>query len=132
MSPKYTKPFSPNSSAEVFTTHYVRRLKVLYAKRRNAAIALSAAFLATWVTSRSTTKARTCAFCFEKALDDVHLADYLRREHRLETRALSPCFADAPKEYGLILGFAGFSEVQLENAVEELSRGIRSFLRTSN
>ena len=69
---------------------------------------------------------------FEKALDDVHLADYLRREHRLETRALSPCFADAPKEYGLILGFAGFSEVQLENAVEELSIGIRSFLRTSN
>lgn len=62
----------------------------------------------------------------------MHLADYLRREHRLETRALSPCFADAPKEYGLILGFAGFSEVQLENAVEELSRGIRSFLRTSN
>ena len=115
-----------------FYDAHVRRLKVLYAKRRNAAIRAIGRFLGDIGHLTIDNQGTHLCFCFEKALDDVHLADYLRREHRLETRALSPCFADAPKEYGLILGFAGFSEVQLENAVEELSRGIRSFLRTSN
>ncbi len=69
-------------------------------------------------------------FIFDREVDDVKLSEYLRTEHRLETRPLSPCYVGENPRSGLLLGFAGFTTTSIDAAVERLARAIQIHLAT--
>jgi GntR family transcriptional regulator/MocR family aminotransferase len=108
---------------------HIRRLKNLYVKRRQCAIRALGRHCQRFGHLIPSNQGTHLTFVFDIAVDDAALSAFLRRERRLETRPLSPCYLGAPKASGLLLGFAGFTPSQIETAVAELEEGIEIFLR---
>ena len=61
----------------------------------------------------------------------MEVSERLRKEQRIETRALSLCYQKAPVQNGLLLGFAGFTESEIETAVRKMALAIEA-MRTGH
>lgn len=109
---------------------HIRKLKTLYEERRRVAIRSIGRYLSDLGHLVPCHQGTHLTFIFDREVDDVKLSEYLRTEHRLETRPLSPCYVGENPRSGLLLGFAGFTTTSIDAAVERLARAIQIHLAT--
>ncbi len=106
---------------------HIRRLKRLYEKRRAAAVRAIGRFCSGFGRLIPSNQGTHLTFLFhDPKLSDVEVSERLRKEHRIETRALSLCYQEAPVQNGLLLGFAGFTESEIETAVRKMALAIEA------
>ncbi len=98
---------------------HVRRIRKLYAQRRQSLLHLLRARLADWGSPQSGEQGMHLVFWLSAQVDDVAVALAATQEG-LAVRPLSPLYGRETGRPGLMLGFGGFSEQQLEQGVEKL------------
>lgn len=109
---------------------HIRRLKRLYEKRRAAAVRAIGRFCSGFGRLIPSNQGTHLTFLFhDPKLSDVEVSERLRKEERIETRALSLCYQKAPAQNGLLLGFAGFTESEIETAVRKMAIAVEAMRR---
>lgn len=109
---------------------HIRRLKRLYEKRRAAAVRAIGRFCSGFGRLIPSNQGTHLTFLFhDPKLSDVEVSERLRQEERIETRALSLCYQKAPAQNGLLLGFAGFTESEIETAVRKMAIAVEAMRR---
>ncbi len=98
---------------------HVRRIRKLYAQRRQILLDLLQARLANWGSPQPGEQGMHLIFWLAPHVDDVALALAASRQG-LAVRPVSPLYGKGTGRPGLMLGFGGFSEQQLEEGVETL------------
>ncbi len=107
---------------------HIRRLKKLYGLRRVAFINSARHYLGGWADILSGNQGTHATVVFRIPLNDVELCARLHRAG-IECRALSECYFGAShKKFGLILGFAGFTEGQIESGMQKLAEVVENFV----
>jgi GntR family transcriptional regulator/MocR family aminotransferase len=103
---------------------HIRRMRRLYAKRQAALIAAIARH-AQGILSAEPEPAGMHLLCrLTNGMDDRE-AEARAREAGLSAPALSAYFAGPPTREGLLLGYAGFDEETIEDAIARLARSLR-------
>ncbi len=108
--------------------NHIRRLKKLYEGRRRAAIRAMGRYCKNYGHLKLNNQGTHLTFIFENFVDDVSFCETLKKEFRIESRPLSPCFQSHAPQSGLIIGFAGFSENEIEVSVMRLGRAMQELL----
>lgn len=107
---------------------HVRRLKKMYSMRRIASINAISRYLSEFGEIEADKQGTHIAFSFKIPIDDVNLSKFLLHHCRIESRPLSSCFRGKKKNNGLILGYAHFSENQIEESYKKLLKGLKEYL----
>lgn len=98
---------------------HVRRIRKLYAQRRQILLDLLQTRLANWGSPQPGEQGMHLVFWLAPQVDDVAAALAASQEG-LAVRPVSPLYGKGTGRPGLMLGFGGFNEQQLEEGVEKL------------
>ncbi|WP_416398812.1 PLP-dependent aminotransferase family protein [Allohahella sp. A8] len=110
--------------AEGYFEAHIRRIRTIYAQRRQALVELIEKELPC-LTVLPADQGMHLVVTLAGGLNDVDVANSARKEG-IALRALSPRCAKAPKLSGLLLGFGGFSPGQLATSVRKLRMVLES------
>ena len=105
--------------SEGYFEAHVRRIRKLYAHRRQVMLELLQTRLASWGSPQPGEQGMHLVFWLSAQVDDVAVA-LAASQVGLAVRPLSPLYGRETGRPGLMLGFGGFSEQQLEQGVEKL------------
>ena len=111
-----------------FYYSHVRRLKKIYEKRRQAAVRAIGKYLSAYGHIEGANEGTHLTFIFNHPQDDVKLSELFKRSYQIETRPLSACYRSAKPLTGFILGYAHFTEEELEHAVLKLKDALEQTL----
>lgn len=110
-----------------FYESHVRRLKKMYEQRRLWATKAIENYLSDFGVLLSDNQGTHLTFLFTKDIDDKNFSEYLRRAFNAESRPLSACFKKVRPLSGLILGYAHFTEQQIEIYAQILQKALVAF-----
>jgi GntR family transcriptional regulator/MocR family aminotransferase len=109
--------------AEGHFARHVRRMRSIYRQRRDALVeALHRRLRDQLEIVNADAGMHLCA-CFRDHIDDVAVVQRAA-ERGLSPLALSTCFVDSKARSGLVLGFGGSTETQIDRAVDALAEVI--------
>ncbi|MBX4905947.1 MULTISPECIES: PLP-dependent aminotransferase family protein [Rhizobium] len=106
---------------------HIRRIRSLYAERRAILLAALERALPQGCQVQPSDQGMHVLLWLPEEMDDVRLAARALSAG-LAVRAISPMYAAQPARAGLMLGFGGFPQAQLEAAVGELSRLLQALI----
>jgi GntR family transcriptional regulator/MocR family aminotransferase len=102
-------------------TRHIRRMRGLYAERRNCLLTSAAQYLGDRVRLERTPSGLHLVGWLPEAADEWELAR-LADQHGVIVYPLSALRLGASERRGLVLGFAAFGEAEIEEAVQKLAR----------
>lgn len=106
----------------------MRRICGVYAERRAALIEAIEQELPSWATLQPSDQGMHLVLWLPLGIDDVKIAEKAGRAG-LVVRPISPMFANPPAPSGLMLGFGGFTPVELRAAVRRLKDVLAGAIR---
>ena len=111
-----------------FYYSHIRRLKRIYEQRRQAAVRAIGKYLSKFGKIEGANEGTHITFIFNRNYNDVEISARLLADYQLESRPLSACYRTTNPLYGLILGYAHFSEEELTEAVLRLKNALEKIL----
>lgn len=108
---------------------HIRRLKRIYEKRRQAAVRAIGKYLSDFGRIEGENEGTHITFLFHFDVDDLAICRFLKEEGNIEARALSVCYRLPSCRAGLILGYAHFSENEIEGAFIKMAELLSLFFK---
>lgn len=105
-------------------SRHLRRMRPVYAARRNALLAGLARHCADFLTIHNGDAGLHVATLLRPDVDDVAVVRRMKR-HGLTATALSTCYSGPMRRSGLLLGFGGWDEERIEDATRTLGHVLR-------
>ena len=102
-----------------FTSH-LRRMRVVYHRRQQTCLQMLKRHCDQWLHFRATEGGMHLPVYFKDEINDEEFSRKARAKG-LYVKPLSGFYMNPPKRSGLILGYAGFNRVSLENAIKTLA-----------
>ncbi|MBB4195542.1 GntR family transcriptional regulator/MocR family aminotransferase [Rhizobium aethiopicum] len=126
---------SPTSEQHVLAAYmkegyfeaHIRRIRGLYAERRAFLLSALEQALPEGCRIQPSDQGMHILLWLPAEIDDVRLAARALSSG-IAVRAISPMYADPPAHPGLMLGFGGFPEAQLQAAVSDLARLLQAHI----
>ncbi|MEP6620135.1 MAG: PLP-dependent aminotransferase family protein [bacterium] len=107
-------------------TRHLRRMRQVYAARREALVAGVREHCGDLLTIHNGDAGLHVATVLREGIDDVAVVRRMA-ERGMTATALSTCYIGAVKRSGLLLGFGGWDTVQIAGATKELGEVLREF-----
>ena len=102
-------------------TRHIRRMRGLYAERRNYLLSYAAQYLGDQLRLERAPSGLHLLGWLPEAADEWEMAR-LAAEHGVIVFPLSTFQLDAPSRRGLVLGFAAFGEAEIDEGMQRLAR----------